>query len=124
MKINKICPVCGLEFLAMRDFAIYCSGRCRNKDRNKKEPTLKTCSFCKSEFLSSQPHAKYCSPLCSQKATYEEKEKRRRLKNLAKPRVSESKIKRYSYDLSFNLDQEFCPTDQETFRQPDPALGF
>ena len=92
---NKICKVCGKEFVATNHKTVYCSEICRIRGRSEiahraymkkvygevKENVLhgkrKVCPICGKEFLSSNS-AKYCSYACAWRAKQEQSKRRKR----------------------------------------------
>lgn len=58
--IKKVCPICGQEFNAKRNSAIYCSRECSAESQKK----YKICPTCGKQFNSHNPKQIYCSISC------------------------------------------------------------
>lgn len=80
MNMNKICVVCGEEFLATRSDKKYCSAKCRSAESNRKAaekngnfnnfkgkvfPKNKACNWCGNVFAPTHNRQTYCSADCA-----------------------------------------------------------
>lgn len=68
-KYEKVCPVCNLEFKALKK-QVYCSQKCWNtrnkpkKNSRNKEMLEKTCLWCREKFKTPFPTKLYCCFEC------------------------------------------------------------
>lgn len=77
--MRKICKSCENIFDTNIKEQLYCSKKCRLKERNrKKHPAIKKiCPFCKKEYLTVFKRKNFCSSLCKGKFFYKIKGKER-----------------------------------------------
>lgn len=75
----KICDYCGVRFAAFREWARWCSSRCKEARRRadglvkpspRKGPwrDLRTCEHCTSQYIAKRPWARFCTSACKQRA--------------------------------------------------------